>query len=74
MGDVRPTDETNNYLYEPDDNPDEFDAVHTLAIVSRVMAMYRRALKRMNVDRSVKAVGHFYRGITLITLSLLDKA
>ncbi len=51
MESVGPTDEKNNYLYDPDTQPQQFDAVHTLAIVSRVMTMYRRALKRMNIDR-----------------------
>ncbi len=38
---VRPTDRENNYLYRPTSQPDQFDAVNTMAIICRVMTMYR---------------------------------
>ena len=44
------TDHSSNYLYDPVKNPDEFDAVNCLATVYRILHMYRRALKSLNVN------------------------
>ena len=41
-----PTDIANNFMYAPDTDPDGFDAVNTMAMVQRVVNMYRRALRR----------------------------
>lgn len=38
-----------DFLYDPKQNPLEFDAVHTYAVVRQVFNMYERALRRMNV-------------------------
>ncbi len=39
-------DQDNNFLFDPQQNPKEFDAVHTFTIVKQVITMYRRALRR----------------------------
>ena len=39
-----------NFLFDPVENPLEFDAVHTYAVVRRVLSIYRRALKRNGID------------------------
>nr|MDJ0949184.1 hypothetical protein [Alphaproteobacteria bacterium] len=39
----------NDFLFDPAENPTEFDAVHTFAVVRQVLTMYRRALDRNNV-------------------------
>ena len=49
MPEVPPTDNYNNFLYDPVKDPEYFDAVNTMAIVYRVLHMYRRALKRLKV-------------------------
>ncbi len=50
---VRPTDENNNFLYTPKDNPVEFDAVNVVAIVDYILEMYRQALKRLGYRRKL---------------------
>ena len=42
-----PTDEDNNYLYDPESDPEAFDAVHTFAVVQRVVGMYKRSLIKL---------------------------
>lgn len=36
-----------DFLFDPQQNPMEFDSVHTFTVVRQVLTMYRRALKRM---------------------------
>ena len=38
-----------DFLFAPQENPKEFDAVHTFAVVRQVLTMYKRALRRTNV-------------------------
>jgi len=35
-----------DFLFDPGENPSEFDAVHTFTVVRQVLTMYQRALKR----------------------------
>ena len=42
------TDANGNFLYDADVAPDAFDAVHCVAVVARVMHMYRRVLQRID--------------------------
>lgn len=46
---VPPTDNYNNFLYDPVRDPEQFDAVNTMSIIYRVLHMYRRSLKRLKV-------------------------
>lgn len=46
-----PSDRTCNYMYDPELYPEASDAVHTFAVVQRVMNMYRRAIKRMKYKK-----------------------
>lgn len=39
-----------DFLFKPEENPIEFDAVHCFTVVRQVLTMYQRALRRMNVD------------------------
>ncbi len=38
-----------DFLYNPDENPKEFDAVHTFTVVRQVLTMYKRALLRTKI-------------------------
>lgn len=38
-----------DFLFDPAENPTEFDAVHTFTVVRQVLTMYQRALKRNDV-------------------------
>ena len=38
-----------NFLFDPKENPKEFDAVHTFTVIRQVLTMYTRALRRMQV-------------------------
>ncbi len=51
---VMPSDGDNNFLFNPSTQPQEFDAVNTLAIVNYILEMYRRALKRMNYKKTLQ--------------------
>ncbi|OMH39404.1 hypothetical protein [Motiliproteus sp. MSK22-1] len=42
----------NDFLFDPVQNPIEFDAVHTFTVVRKVLTMYRRALNRNNVTQN----------------------
>jgi len=42
----------NDFLLLPVENPLEFDAVHTFAVVRQVLTMLRRALNRMNITQN----------------------
>lgn len=44
---VQPTDGNNNYLYNPDSSPMEFDSIHTLTVVTAVVRMYRQLLEAL---------------------------
>lgn len=37
-----------DFLFNPKENPSEFDSVHTFTVVRQVLTMYRRALKRLS--------------------------
>ncbi len=43
---------SNDFLFDPAENPMEFDAVHTFAVVRQVLTMYRRALNRNQVTQN----------------------
>lgn len=49
MPPVVPTNADNDFLYEPQENPLEFDAVHTFTVVRQVLTMVKRALNRTGV-------------------------
>ena len=38
-----------DFLFDPEENPSEFDAVHTFTVVRQVLTMYQRALKRNQI-------------------------
>jgi len=40
----------NDFLFNQNESPKEFDAVHTFTIVRQVLTMYKRALKRMGFE------------------------
>ena len=42
----------NDFLFDPAENPMEFDAIHTFAVVRQVLTMYRRALNRNGVTQN----------------------
>lgn len=42
-----------NFLVDGKKKPDEFDAVHTFAVVRMVLTMYQRAIKRMGLPQDV---------------------
>jgi hypothetical protein len=42
----------NDFIFYPMDNPLEFDAVHTFAIVRQVLTMFRRALNRLQITQN----------------------
>jgi hypothetical protein len=42
----------NDYIFYPNDNPLEFDAVHTYTIVRQVLTMFRRALNRLQITQN----------------------
>ena len=42
----------NDFLFYPEENPLEFDAVHTFTIVRQVLTMLRRALNRMQITQN----------------------
>jgi len=42
----------NDFLFYPEENPLEFDAVHTYTIVRQVLTMLRRALNRMQITQN----------------------
>jgi len=42
----------NDFLFYPEENPLEFDAVHTFTIVRQVLTMFRRALNRMQITQN----------------------
>ncbi len=39
----------NDFLFDPGENPSEFDSVHTFTVVRQVLTMYQRALKRNEI-------------------------
>ncbi len=41
-----------DFLFDPAENPMDFDAVHTFAVVRQVLTMYRRALNRNGVTQN----------------------
>lgn len=41
----------NDFIFLPEENPLEFDAVHTFTIVRQVLTMLRRALNRMGITQ-----------------------
>lgn len=49
LPEVLPTNDDNDFLFEPLQNPLEFDAVHTFTVVRQVLTMYKRALNRTGV-------------------------
>jgi hypothetical protein len=44
--------EDNDFLFYPEENPLEFDAVHTYTVVRQVLTMFRRALNRMEITQN----------------------
>ncbi|MDF1576447.1 MAG: hypothetical protein P1P86_14765 [Bacteroidales bacterium] len=42
----------NDFIFYPEENPLEFDAVHTFSIVRQVLTMLRRALNRMQITQN----------------------
>jgi hypothetical protein len=42
----------NDFLLYPNENPLEFDAVHTFTVVRQVLTMFRRALNRKNITQN----------------------
>ena len=40
-----------DFLFDPKENPKEFDAVHTFTVVRQVVTMYTRALRRTSLSR-----------------------
>lgn len=42
-------DANGDFLFDPSENPKEFDAVHTFTVVRQVVTMYMRALRRTGV-------------------------
>ena len=44
--------ENNDFLYDPEENPIEFDAVHTYTVVRQVLTMFRRALNRNEITQN----------------------
>ena len=42
----------NDFLFDPTENPIEFDAVHTFAVVRQVLTMFRRALNRNGITQN----------------------
>lgn len=48
MGKIKPTDNDNNYLWDPEKDPNAFDAVHTFGVVQRVVNMYKRSLLKLH--------------------------
>jgi len=42
----------NDFIFYPEENPLEFDAIHTFTIVRQVLTMLRRALNRMNITQN----------------------
>jgi len=42
----------NDFIFYPEENPLEFDAVHTFTIVRQVLTMLRRALNRMDITQN----------------------
>jgi len=42
----------NDFIFYPEENPLEFDAVHTFSIVRQVLTMLRRALNRMDITQN----------------------
>jgi len=42
----------NDFIFYPEENPLEFDAVHTFTIVRQVLTMLRRALNRMQITQN----------------------
>jgi len=42
----------NDFIFLPEENPLEFDAVHTFTIVRQVLTMLRRALNRMQITQN----------------------
>ena len=49
MPEVLPTNDDRDFLFEPQENPLEFDAVHTFTVVRQVLTMFKRALNRTGV-------------------------
>jgi hypothetical protein len=41
-----------DFIFYPDENPLEFDAVHTFTVVRQVLTMMRRALNRMEITQN----------------------
>jgi hypothetical protein len=39
----------NDFLFDPGENPSEFDSVHTFTVVRQVLTLYQRALKRNEI-------------------------
>jgi hypothetical protein len=52
LPDVR-ADKNGDFLFNPHENPKEFDAVHTFSIVRQVLTMYERALRRMGITTEI---------------------
>ena len=42
----------NDFMFDPAENPIEFDAVHTFTVVRKVLTMYRRAFNRNNITQN----------------------
>lgn len=42
----------NDFIFYPEENPLEFDAVHTFTVVRQVLTMLRRALNRMDITQN----------------------
>ena len=51
---IGPSDSMNNYIYEPGSDRVGFNAAHTLAVVQRVLVMYRRALQRVRFKQKLE--------------------
>ena len=46
------SDSEKDFIFYPEENPLEFDAVHTFTIVRQVLTMLRRALNRMDITQN----------------------
>ena len=42
----------NDFILYPNENPLEFDAVHTFTIVRQVLTIFRRALNRLQITQN----------------------
>lgn len=46
-------DQNGDFLFDPINNPKEFDAIHTFSIIRHVLTMYERGLRRMGITTAI---------------------